>query len=203
MHPLNNVNLLNAASLRNGSGTGAMLTTVEFHNAIRNAVLAKPSRGAMLNDFLPEALGRMQAVYPGANFITATLPQLAVALPAMVVFTPEISNTFYDNQGLISIGDEPSRLRAQDIFTHALNTIRAEQANVANQKTNITEVTDALRASINAIQKSADSYLKTDYVLTAQQYSETIRIMVASITSLQAANKIPEAAQKLIDALAR
>ena len=192
----NNVNLLNAASLRNGSGTGAMLT-------IRNAVLAKPSRGAMLNDFLPEALGRMQAAYPGANFITATLPQLAVALPAMVVFTPEISNTFYDNQGLISIGDEPSRLRAQDIFTHALNTIRAEQANVANQKTNITEVTDALRASINAIQKSADSYLKTDYVLTAQQYSETIRTMVASITSLQAANKIPEAAQRLIDALAR
>ena len=121
----------------------------------------------------------------------------------MVVFTPEISNTFYDNQGLISIGDEPSRLRAQDIFTHALNTIRAEQANVANQKTNITEVTDALRASINSIQKSADSYLKTDYVLTAQQYSETIRTMVASITSLQAANKIPEAAQKLIDALAR
>ena len=199
----NNVNLLNAASLRNGSGTGAMLTTVEFHTAIRNAVLAKPSRGAMLNDFLPEALGRMQAAYPGANFITATLPQLAVALPAMVVFTPEISNTFYDNQGLISIGDEPSRLRAQDIFTHALNTIRAEQANVANQKTNITEVTDALRASINAIQKSADSYLKTDYVLTAQQYSETIRTMVASITSLQAANKIPEAAQRLIDALAR
>jgi len=199
----NNVNLLNAASLRNGSGTGAMLTTVEFHTAIRNAVLAKPSRGAMLNDFLPEALGRMQAAYPGANFITATLPQLAVALPAMVVFTPEISNTFYDNQGLISIGDEPSRLRAQDIFTHALNTIRAEQANVDNQKTNITEVTDALRASINAIQKSADSYLKTDYVLTAQQYSETIRTMVASITSLQAANKIPEAAQRLIDALAR
>ena len=199
----NNVNLLNAASLRNGSGTGTMLTTVEFHTAIRNAVLAKPSRGAMLNDFLPEALGRMQAAYPGANFITATLPQLAVALPAMVVFTPEISNTFYDNQGLISIGDEPSRLRAQDIFTHALNTIRAEQANVANQKTNITEVTDALRASINAIQKSADSYLKTDYVLTAQQYSETIRTMVASITSLQAANKIPEAAQRLIDALAR
>ena len=199
----NNVNLLNAASLRNGSGTGTMLTTVEFHTAIRNAVLAKPSRGAMLNDFLPEALGRMQAAYPGANFITATLPQLAVALPAMVVFTPEISNTFYDNQGLISIGDEPSRLRAQDIFTHALNTIRAEQANVDNQKTNITEVTDALRASINAIQKSADSYLKTDYVLTAQQYSETIRTMVASITSLQAANKIPEAAQRLIDALAR
>lgn len=113
-----------------------------------------------------------------------------------------METTFSDTQN-ISIGNESSRLRAVDIFTHALNTIRSEQANVANQKTNITEVTDALRASINAIQKSADSYLKTDYVLTAQQYSETIRTMVASITSLQAANKIPEAAQRLIDALAR
>ena len=52
-------------------------------------------------------------------------------------------------------------------------------------------------------QKAADSYLKTDYVLTAQQYSETIRTMVAAITALQASNKIPEAAQRLIDALAR
>ena len=72
-----------------------------------------------------------------------------------------------------------------------------------NQKNNIVEVFDALRAITNVIQKAGDSYLKTDYVLTAQQYSETIRTMVASITSLQAANKIPEAAQRLIDALAR
>ena len=50
--------------------------------------------------------------------------------------------------------------------------------------------------------ESEPLHLKTDYVLTAQQYSETIRTMVAAITSLQAANKIPEAAQRLIDALA-
>jgi hypothetical protein len=50
---------------------------------------------------------------------------------------------------------------------------------------------------------TGDLYLKTDYVLTAQLYSETIRTMVAAITSLQAANKIPEAAQRLIDALAK
>jgi len=45
--------------------------------------------------------------------------------------------------------------------------------------------------------------LKADYVLTAQEYSETLRTMVAAITALQAANKIPEAAQRLLDALTR
>ena len=74
---------------------------------------------------------------------------------------------------------------------------------ISNQKSNVIEAADALRATTNVTQKAADSYLKTDYVMTAQQYSETIRTMVASITSLQAANKIPEAAQRLVDALAR
>ncbi len=96
-----------------------------------------------------------------------------------------------------------SRVRSQDVFTNALNSIRAEQASVSNQKQNVVEAADALRATTNVTQKAADSYLKTDYVMTAQQYSETIRTMVASITALQAANKIPEAAQRLIDALAR
>ena len=41
------------------------------------------------------------------------------------------------------------------------------------------------------------------YVNHELQSGETIRTMVASITALQAANKIPEAAQRLIDALAR
>ena len=72
-----------------------------------------------------------------------------------------------------------------------------------HQKQNVVEAADALRATTNVTQKAADSYLKTDYVMTAQQYSETIRTMVAAITALQAANKIPEAAQRLIDALAR
>lgn len=210
----NNVNLLNAASLMNGSGTGRQLTEQEFRSAVRLAIAERRSIGILLNDFLPESLARMKAggniaggvavpADPNVDFTNANQNQLALALPYMAVFTPEIANTFYDNQGLISIGDSNSRLRALNIFTHAINTIRSEQANVANQKANILEISNALRATTNVTQKAADSYLKTDYVMTAQQYSETIRTMVASITALQAANKIPEAAQRLIDALAR
>ena len=210
----NNVNLLNAASLMNGSGTGPQLLYTEVVAAVMNAVAAKPSLGVLLNDFLPEGLARMKAggttaalvivpADPNVDFTNANQDQLALALPPMPVFTPEISNTFYDNQDLISVGDNDSRLRALDIFTHAINTIRAEQANVANQKTNILEITNALRSSTNAVQQSADSYLKTDYVMTAQEYAQNIRTIVASITALQAANKIPEAAQSLVDSLAK
>ncbi len=210
----NNVNLLNAASLMNGSGTGPQLLYTEVVAAVMNAVAAKPSLGVLLNDFLPEGLARMKAggttaalvvvpADPNVDFTNANQDQLALALPPMAVFTPEISNTFYDNQDLISVGDNDSRLRALDIFTHAISTIRAEQANVANQKTNILEITNALRSSTNAVQQSADSYLKTDYVMTAQEYAQNIRTIVSSITALQAANKIPEAAQSLVDSLAK
>ncbi|MBN8511630.1 MAG: hypothetical protein J0L79_01175 [Rickettsiales bacterium] len=116
----------------------------------------------------------------------------------------ELAALFRDNGAtVISTGNATSRIRAQDVMQGALTQIRAEQANVSNQRTNVAESADALRASTNVTQAAADSYLKTDYVLTAQQYSEEIRKVVASITSLQAANKIPEAAQRLIDALAR
>ena len=53
------------------------------------------------------------------------------------------------------------------------------------------------------LRKVSDSYLKTDYVMTAQEYAQNIRTIVSSITALQAANKIPEAAQSLVDSLAK
>ena len=84
-----------------------------------------------------------------------------------------------------------------------METVRRAQASISNQKQNIIEISGSLRATVNVTAQAADSYLKADYVLTAQQYSESIRIMVASITALQAANKIPEAAQRLLDALTR
>ena len=89
-----------------------------------------------------------------------------------------------------------------DIFQSSLNSIRAEQARLSTQKTNLAEAVDALRATTNATEAAGNSYTKADYVLEAQQYSELIRQIVASVTSLQAANKIPEAAQRLIDSLA-
>ncbi|MDP5110246.1 MAG: hypothetical protein NWP47_02530, partial [Rickettsiaceae bacterium] len=131
----------------------------------------------------------------------ASQAQITTALGHAATKAQLLAN-FADNQ-TTDLTTEAGRGLSQDVFTAALNTIRAEQAAVSNQKQNVIGAADALRATTNVTQKAADSYLKTDYVMTAQQYSETIRTMVAAITSLQAANKIPEAAQRLIDALAR
>ena len=114
----------------------------------------------------------------------------------------DLWDSLKDDQS-VNLENNETRILAQDVFTAALGAIRTEQAAVSNQKSNVVGAADALRATTNVTQKAADSYLKTDYVLTAQQYSETIRTMVAAITALQASNKIPEAAQRLIDALAR
>ena len=120
----------------------------------------------------------------------------------------ELKNILADFDGSsaaksLDITTAQGRAVTQDVLAGAQNSIRAMQASVSNQKSNVAAAADALRSTTNVTQKAADSYLKTDYVMTAQQYSETIKRMVASITTLQAANKIPEAAQRLIDALAR
>ena len=60
---------------------------------------------------------------------------------------------------------------------------------------------NALRAATNITEKAADSYTNTDYVKTAQEYSELIRQIVATITALQAGNKIPESTQRLLESL--
>lgn len=114
----------------------------------------------------------------------------------------ELTENLNDNLAT-SLTTEANRALAHEVINSALTTIRIEQSSISNQKSCVIETTDALRATINVTQEAADSYLKTDYVLTAQEYSETIRTMVAAITSLQAANKIPEAAQRLLEGLAR
>lgn len=89
----------------------------------------------------------------------------------------------------------------QNMYSNALNTIRREQANISNQKQNLLSLVDIVRSSVNVIEKAANSYLKTDYVLTAERYAENIRKIIASITALQANNKIPDAIQNLLSNL--
>jgi len=137
---------------------------------------------------------------PATTVETASGHQLGQALADVGV---QFEFAGFLNQTDTDISTTAGGTIALDVFTSAINEIRAEQANLRNQKTNLFEAVDALRATINVTQKASDTYLKTDYVLSAQQYSELIRTIVASITALQAANKIPEAAQRLVDALAR
>ena len=88
-----------------------------------------------------------------------------------------------------------------DIYTNALNTIRNEQANIANQKQNLLSLANSIRSNANVTEKAANSYLSTDYVLAAKSYAENIRKVVSSVTALRANNKIPDAIQNLLSNL--
>jgi len=201
----NNVNLIVAAyNGAGGSGSGAVMTAAQFGAYL--FALSDPQK-ALLDQMAPIGKAALTAANAGVKFANATGANMAA-----IVGAGGDANSIAEMLAILAddaatdisvVGNVPNRVLAQDVFQNALNSVRAEQASVSNQKTNVVEAADALRATTNVTQKAADSYLKTDYVLTAQQYSETIRTMVASITALQAANKIPEAAQRLIDALAR
>ena len=170
-------------------------------NAIEQTRNANPKLFENSDLMLPKMNDSLAILYnPAVTFETANAAQIGNALANGLV---QIEFFSFLNQADTKINTQTARAIALDVFTTAINEIRAEQANLRNQKTNLFEAVDALRATINVTQKAADSYLKTDYVLSAQQYSELIRTIVASITALQAANKIPEAAQRLINSLAR
>jgi len=201
----NNVNLIHAAYTgAGGSGSGAAMTAAQFGAYL---FALSDTQKALLDQMAPVGKAALTAANAGVTFANATAAnmQAIVGLGGDANSIAEMTAILSDDAAtnISVVGNVANRVLAQDVFQNALNSVRAEQAAVSNQKSNVVEAADALRATTNVTQKAADSYLKTDYVLTAQQYSETIRTMVASITSLQAANKIPEAAQRLIDALAR
>jgi hypothetical protein len=201
----NNVNLFHAALTgAGGSGSGAAMTDAQFGEYINTLT---PTQKALLDQVAPLGRAALTAANAGITFANATVAHLTALRAAGGNPMAEITAIVADNAltDVSTAGDAgiASRTLAQDVFQNALNSIRTMQASVSNQKSNVSDAAGALRATTNVTQKAADSYLKTDYVLTAQQYSEVLRSMVAAITSLQAANKIPEAAQRLIDALAR
>jgi len=199
-----NINLFCAAITNHQGGGGSGGVTMLTLNAANLLFDLSPTQKVLLDQIALLGKDSLAAANPGVTFVNASAAQLNHMLHTPIL-AAEIHNILKGN-GVCAIGsvnDTHALILAQDIFQNALNFVRTEQASLLNQKNNIVEVFDALRAITNVIQKAGDSYLKTDYVLTAQQYSETIRTMVAAITSLQAANKIPETAQRLIDALAR
>ena len=201
-----NRNLVVVAIRKSGSGTGDKFRIVDLATAIVSLRDKNPSLPSLLNETLPETISSLKSIVPhdnNRNFANTNINQLTDALKSIIpgqdCAKKEVLDLFVCKISLYTT----KLALLNNIYVTALATIRGEQSGVANQKQNLLFVADALRAATNITQKAADSYLKTDYVLTAQLYSETIRTMVAAITSLQAANKIPEAAQRLIDALAK
>jgi hypothetical protein len=200
----NNFNLVSGALVANGGGAAnavAVMTNAEFGAALEAVLAANPSFGTFLNDALPTFKAALEAAHPNTSFTNPTVGDIEAAMAANAP-RAEMLDLLSDNAPT-NLTTIPGRAIAQDVIQNALSYIRQEQSSISNQKGNIVETTDALRATTNVTQQAADSYLKADYVLTAQEYSETLRTMVAAITALQAANKIPEAAQRLLDALTR
>jgi len=201
---LNNENLISLGAFGNGgSGTGLPMTEDEIGNALVAVRDRTPEVLLKFGNVLPLLKDQLTAV--GATLANATSPQFANAITGL---GPAFNAKFelfdlFVNTPETSLDTTNSRMLAHDVFLSALSNIRAEQARLSTQENNLMENIDVMRATVNITQKTADSYLHTDYLLTAQEYSEIIRTVVAAITALQAANKVPEAAQKLLDNLAR
>ena len=202
----NNFNLVSGALVANSGGAAngvPDMTDAEFGVALHAVIAAKPSFGTFLNEALPTFTTALKAANAnaGLTFVDAPAGDIAAVMGGAPE-RAEMIDLLSDNAPT-NLTTAEGRAIAQDVIQNALSYIRQEQSSISNQKGNIVETTDALRATTNVTQQAADSYLKADYVLTAQEYSETLRTMVAAITALQAANKIPEAAQRLLDALTR
>lgn len=202
---LDNENLISFGAYGvGGSGTfGAAMTEQEIANALFAAKTNDLSLITGIQDMLPQFTAAL-VVAGAASFATANVIQITAALTGLVNIGAKFELFDFLKDGLqTNLTGTQNRTIAFDVFQSALTSIRGEQSRLQSKKTNLLGAIDALRATINITEKTANSYTKTDYVLTAQQYSELIRQIVASITALQAANKIPEAAQRLVDALAR
>ncbi|MBN8512534.1 MAG: hypothetical protein J0L79_05860 [Rickettsiales bacterium] len=192
----NNINLIYSAMTNPAAGVGGGSGGARITGAQLDALFVALSadQKALLDQLAPTSSAWLVANQGGRSFATMNALDVqalvggAGQIPALGggnARVDELLAIFRDNAAtVISTGNATSRIRAQDVMQGALTQIRAEQANVSNQRTNVAESADALRASTNVTQAAADSYLKTDYVLTAQQYSEEIRKVVASITSL-------------------
>jgi len=204
-----NENLISHSAVGGGSGTGALITVPQIGDALVAVRTLKP---ALFSDglsfMIPDFTYILSQEAGAPTLSTATSIQLQAAMNSLVagpfgnLAQPDLFNMFH-NAVATSLVTVKDRTIALDVFQSALTNIRGEQARLRTQKTSLFEAIDALRATINVTEKTANSYTKTDYVLTAQEYSQLIRQIVASVTALQAANKIPESAQRLVDSLAR
>ncbi|MDC0864608.1 hypothetical protein OAP56_01490, partial [Rickettsiaceae bacterium] len=135
------------------------------------------------------------------NIMNVTNADLATAIADAPV-RAELVAILADNQAT-DLTTTEGRSLSQDVINSALNIIRGEQANISNQRSSVIEAADALRATTDVTQKSADSYLNTDYVLAPQEYNESVKKITSAISVLQGANKISDAVKQMLDSLAR
>lgn len=206
-----NNSLIYSSIKRNGSGTGQVISIQETCNAIIGARNTNPNIISLMESTLPESLASLKAIAPAdarRSFLTANHLELVASLSRVPNPNPGMKREFNTlvqdnpNINLSNIRTDIACTLLHNIYTNALNTIRNEQANIANQKQNLLSLADSIRSNSNVTEKASNSYLSTDYVLAAESYAENIRKVVSSITALQANNKIPDTIQKLLSRLA-
>jgi hypothetical protein len=105
-------------------------------------------------------------------------------------------------QGTTALRDAAQAL-AQDVFNNALSVLRIDESLASNQKENIVAISDSLISSTNTTRDAAKSYLDTDYVAFAQEFSESNKKLGASYSVLQAGNIIASKIQGLLESLSR
>ncbi|MFK7974473.1 MAG: hypothetical protein AB8B66_06435 [Rickettsiaceae bacterium] len=197
----NNVNLI-ACSIANagGTGTGGGAMTDQ---QIGNALLAlTPKSKQLLDQMAPTSVAFLTNANPGVTFVNADAAQLT----AMIGNAPskaEVVALLQDNMATnISRGDGDAlardRLISENVLTNAANTLRQTKATINSKQDHITFAADSLRNNINVTQKSADSYLKTDYLKTVQEFSDQLKALMAAISAIQGSNKSVEATQRFM-----
>ncbi|MFK7973415.1 MAG: hypothetical protein AB8B66_00930 [Rickettsiaceae bacterium] len=85
-----------------------------------------------------------------------------------------------------------NRLITRDVLTNASNTLRQVKATIISKKEHIIFAADSLRRIINVTQKSADAYLKTNYLQAVQEFSHQLQALMASLNALQGNNRSTE-----------
>jgi hypothetical protein len=168
---LNNENLISLGAFgHGGSGTGIPMTEDEIGNALVAVRDRTPEMLLKFNNVLP--LLKAQLAIVGATLANATSLQFANAIngPGAAFNAKFELFDLFINSPATSLATTNSRMLAHDVFLSALTNIRAEQARLRTQENNLMENIDVMRATLNITQKTADSYLHTDYLLTAQEY---------------------------------
>lgn len=113
---------------------------------------------------------------------------------------------FVNNKGEymkdLKITDSASANIAQEVCTNALRIARSEEQKVKSQIESVQEASDALSRNIQVTKEASDGYLNTDLIEAAQMFSEAVKKMIAAISSLEAGNKVSDAAQRVIQSIA-
>jgi hypothetical protein len=113
---------------------------------------------------------------------------------------------FVNNKGEyiknLSIKDPANANIAQEVLTNALRITRSEEQKVKSQIESVQEASEALTRNIQVTKEASEGYLNTDLIEAAQIFSEAVKKMIAAISSLEAGNKVSDAAQRVIQSIA-